>query len=78
MMKYHVASIAERHNYAECYTQEIINEVRISFAYSRFATTCHLGGQYNIFFFRRIYIKMEFSSQREIPGDSDNHDFGIH
>jgi len=20
---------------------------------------------------------MEFSSQREIPGDSDNHDFGI-
>ena len=51
MMKYHVASIAERHNYAECYTQEIINEVRISFAYSRFATTCRLGGQYNIFFF---------------------------
>ena len=21
---------------------------------------------------------MEFSSQREIPGDSNNHDFGIH
>ena len=53
MMKYHVASIAERHNYAECYTQEIINEVRISFAYSRFATTCHLGGQYNNFFFSK-------------------------
>lgn len=24
-----MASIAERHNYAECYTQEIINEARI-------------------------------------------------
>ena len=55
----HVASIAERHNYAECYTQEIINEVRISFAYSRFATTCHLGGQYNIFFFLQEFTERE-------------------
>lgn len=78
-MKYHVASIAERHNYAECYTQEIINEARISFARI-------LGLQPRVmlvintiyFFSRRIYIKMEFSSQREIPWDSDNHDFGIH
>lgn len=73
-----MASTGERLNYTECYTQEIINEARISFAYSRFVTTCYVGGQYNIFFFRRIYIKMEFSSQREIPGDSDNLDFGIH
>lgn len=73
-----MASIAERHNYAEYYTQEIINEARISFAYSLFATTCRVGGQYNILFSWIIYIKMEFSSQREIPGDSDNHDFGIH
>ena len=27
-----MASIGERHNYAECYTQEIINEAHISFA----------------------------------------------
>jgi len=50
-MKWHVASIAERHNYAECSkTREIINEVRSSFAYSWFATTCHVGGQYNTIF----------------------------
>lgn len=69
-----MASTGERLNYTECYTQEIINEARILL----FVTTCYVGGQYFFFFFRRIYIKMEFSSQREIPGDSDNLDFGIH
>lgn len=52
-----MASIGERLNYAECYTQEIINEARISFAYSRFVTTCYVGGQYNTFFFEEFTLK---------------------
>ena len=35
--------------------------------YSWFATTCqggHVGGQYNTILFRRICMKIEFSSQR--------------
>lgn len=74
-----MASIAERHDYAECSnTQEIINEARISLRILGLRPRVMLVVNTMEFFSRRIYMETEFSSQREIAGESDNHDFGIY
>ena len=46
---------------------EIFCDVYLFYLYSWFATTrqgSHVGGHYNIIFSRRIYIKIEFCSQK--------------